>query len=256
MKNTELLLSFESVKANREEIVPRISEGCEGLEKILNHCLDLNMPTIACCAGHKLGDYPYITMTYTKKTRKKINAFLNKLSNVKNIHVMFSTTGYTQNPFNVTIYTSRSNRDRVFEIINGCLEANLESEHLNQDLEVALNVAINLDYRQEYSTVTIFHKPFQKKYMIGLYGPQTKGNVFDEYKNGKRNGSFGMTYYLYRNNERLKLVSDSFEEIFKTFKFRNGFQISSSALVGEKVDSMDIYNELLKQETGSISRPR
>lgn len=255
MKNTEMLLSFDMVKANREGIVPRISEGCKQLEDILNHCIDLNMPTIACCAGHKLGDYPYITMSYTKDTRKKINGFLNKLSNVKNIQIMFSTTGFTDNPFNVTIYTSRSNRDNVFEIINECLKCGVESELLNSDMEVALNLAIDMDYRQDYSTVTIFNKLFQKKYMVGVYGPQFSGNVFDEHKDSKKNGSFGMTYYLYKKKEKLKIISDSLEQLHNMFKFRNGFQISSCAHVNEKIDRMDEYNGLLRNETGSIRRP-
>ena len=243
-----MLLSFDMVKKNRNEIVPRISEGCRELENILNHCIDLNMPTIACCSGHKMGDYAYITISYTKDTRKKINGFLNKLCDIKGIHIMFSTTGFTNNPFSVTIYTTLSNRDKVFGIINDCLKNNLESDFLNDDLEVGLNLAIDMDYRQEYSTVTIFNKQIQKKYMVGVYGPQMNGNVFDEYKTSKKKGSFGMTYYLYRKKEKLRLVSD-------VYRLRNGFQIYADAHVNEKVDRMDEYNEILINETGSIRRP-
>ncbi len=77
MKNIEMLLSFDAVKGNREEIISRISEGCKVLENILNYCINLNLSMIVCYVGYKLMDYPYIMMNYDKYTRKMINEFLN-----------------------------------------------------------------------------------------------------------------------------------------------------------------------------------
>ena len=53
----------------------------------------------------------------------------------------------------------------------------------------------------------------------------------------------------------LKIISDSLEQLHNIVKFRNGFQISSCAHVNEKIDRMDEYNGLLRNETGSIRRP-
>lgn len=256
MKNTELLLSFEDVKANKEVILPRISEGCKELEKILNYCVDYNMPTIACCSGHHFLDHPYITMYYDQSTRKKINAFLNQLVDVKGIDICFSTTGFTNHPFNVTVYTNMRNRDSVFSMIASSLELNMEEEYLNENMNLCLNLAIDMDYQMKYSTVSIFHKRFQREYLVGLYGPQVKGNIFDEYKNRKRNNDIGMTYYLYRSHKKLKLVVDSLENLIPNYQFRNGFMISNSSSVNDKVDRMSELNTLLKEENGTIRRPR
>ena len=188
MKNTELLLSFDDVKANRDVILPRISEGCSELERILNCCVDYDMPTIACCSGHSFTDHPYIAMNYDGSTRKKINGFLNQLIDVKGIQVCFSTTGFTNNPFNVTVYTNMRNRDMVFGKIANSLESKIEDEFLNDNMNVCLNLAIDMDYQFKYSSVSILNKRLQKKYMVGVYGPQVKGNIFDEYKDSKRTG--------------------------------------------------------------------
>lgn len=255
MKNDGHLLSFEYVKEHRENLLPKISEGCVELEKILNFCVDSNMPTIACCAGHKLGDKPYITMIYDKNTRRKINGFLNKLVNIKNVEVMFSTTGFTDNPFNVSIYTKRGNRDKIFSIINDCLCGGVESEYLRNDLNLVLNIAIMLDYRGNNANVRILNKQFQSKYMIGIYQKYEKGTIFDEYSEKNKKGSFGMHYYLYRDSKNLQLVSDEYEILHSDHGFRcYGFHISSDVSANEKVDRINEYNDEYAQHNGGSIR--
>lgn len=256
MKNSGLLLSFDYVKENREELLPKISEGCLELEKILNFCVDKDMPTIACCAGHKIGDKPYITMYYDKNTRKKINGFLNKLESVLGIKVMFSTIGFTNNPFSVTIYTKMSNRDKVFSIINDCLSANIEDEYLSEELNIVLNIAIMLDYRQQCANVSLYNKRFQQMYMVGVYGKQWEGNILDEYKDKKKiqKDPYKMTYYLYKDIKKLKLVSDEYEILHKNGFSYHGFHILANVSPNEKVDRIIEYNQLIERENGSIRR--
>ena len=253
MKNTEKLLSFEEVKENKDIIVPRIAEGNIALENILIYCIDKNMPTIACCAGHKLTDKPYITMHYNDKTRRHINGFLNRLNGM-NIEIMFSTTGFTHNPFSVTIYANMLNRDKVFNIIESSLKEDIQNEYLSRDLDDLLNVAIDMDYKGDYVTASIFHKPFKEKYMLGIYGKQWKGNIFEEYSDRIKNGSYGITYYLYRNSDTLKLVSKDIEKLLPFFKHRDGFIIKSDISANEKVDRISEFNDILMEEYGTIKR--
>lgn len=148
------------------------------------------------------------------------------------------------------------NRDSVFSMIASSLELNMEDEYLNENMNLCLNLAIDMDYQMKYSTVSIFHKRFQREYLVGLYGPQVKGNIFDEYKSRKRNNDIGMTYYLYRSHKKLKLVVDSLENLIPNYQFRNGFMISNSSSVNDKVDRMSELNTLLKEENGTIRRPK
>ena len=253
MQNTESLLIFDEVKKNRDVIVPRIAEGNIALENILNYCIDKNMPTIACCTGHKLTDKPYITMHYNKDTRRNINGFLNRLNGM-NVEIMFSTTGFTENPFNVTVYANMLNRDKVFSIISSSLEEGVEDEYLSRDLEDLLNVAIDMDYKGDYVNASIFHKPFKEKYMVEIYGKQYKGNIFEEHSDRVKKGLYGMTFYLYRTSDTLRLVSKDIEKLLPKFRYRDGFVIKSDISANEKVDRISEFNDILIEENGTIKR--
>ena len=254
MRNTELLLSFEEVKRNKEEIVPRISEGNPILESIIMLCVDRNIPTIACCNGHTTFDKPYLTIVYNKDTRRNINAFLNKLKSIKGIEIMFSSTGFTNNPFNVTIYANMRNRDTVFGIINETLIKDDKSEYLDSDLEDMVNVAIDLDYNGKYGTVSILNKTFRTKYMLGLYRA-CEGNLFEDHSYRKIKADYGMTYYLYRTTESFRLASKDYETLIPEVHYRKaGFKISTTIPVSEKVDRISELNDKLKDENGTIKR--
>lgn len=253
MQNTEELLSFEEVKANKEIIVPRIAEGNPLLEKIIMYCIDREIPTIACCNGHNKFDKPYITMHYDGSTRRNINAFLNKIKDIEGIEIMFSTTGYTNNPFSVTIYTNMRNRDKTFKIISDTLDSGLESEYLDDDLDAALDIAIDLDYTARYGRVSVLNKRFRMKYMIGIY-EACSGNLYEENSDRKVKGDFGMTYYLYRTSQKVKAASSDLKKLVPTIHYRNGFMISMASPASEKVDRISELNRMLDEDKGSIRR--
>ncbi|MBQ1812657.1 MAG: hypothetical protein II119_01735 [Bacilli bacterium] len=253
MQNTEKLLSFEEVKSNKEIIVPRIAEGNPLLEKIIMYCIDREIPTIACCNGHNVFDKPYITMHYDGSTRRNINAFLNKVKDIEGIEIMFSTTGYTENPFNVTVYTNMKNRDKVFKIIGDTLDSGLESEYLDDDLDAALDIAIDIDYTGRYSIVRVLNKRFRAKYMIGLY-KACDGNIYEDNSDRKVKGDYGMTYYLYRTSKSVRAVASDLKDIIPVVRYRNGFEISMSSSTTEKVDRISELNRRIEEERGSIRR--
>lgn len=253
MKNTEKLLSFEEVKKNKEIIVPRIAEGNPILEKILMHCIDRKIPTIACCIGHKPFDIPYISMQYNKDTRKSINAFLNRIAGMKNVEIMFSTTGFTNNPFNVTVYTHMLNRDEVFSVIEDILSKNIESETLDEAVEAVIHMAINLDFKFEYARVSLINDQFRRKYMIALH-EACKGNIYEDASDKVKRRDFNMTYYLYRTSEKLRVATADFESLYPVFSYHNGFVISTSIPTEEKVDRMSELNDILMEEKGTIRR--
>lgn len=254
MKNTETLLTFDEVKRNKEIIVPRIAEGNPLLERIIMHCIEMDIPTIACCNGHSIFDKPYITMQYNGDTRKNINAFLNGIKDKKGIEIMFSTTGFTENPFNVTIYTNMQNRDEIFKIIAETLDKDEESEYLDENLESALNVAIDLDYAGRYGRISILNQRFKMKYMLGIYAA-CKGNLFEDYSAKKKQGEYGMSYYLYRTANSIRLASKDFEELIPTVNYRRyGFSISMALPVNDKVDRISELNDSMREKSGSIRR--
>ncbi len=243
MRNTEILIPFELVKKNRDKIVSKISEGCKELERLLNDCIDLDIQTIACCAGHGLQYKPYIYISYDTNTRKKINAFLNKLKDIKGIEITFSTTGYTNNPFSIAIYTKMNNRDKVFSVIAQSLEENNESDYLDENISVALRLAINMDYCfLGTAMVTLYNRSFQKKYMIDMFNfhKNPVENIMDKYSD-KEKQKYEVKYYLCKTKEKLEIISDKIEELFPNFYLKNGFKISSHISFSEKVDMISEY---------------
>lgn len=252
-RNDGKLIPFEEIVKNREELVPKISEGYQQFEIILNNCIDNGIQTIACCAGHEISDYPYITFVYNRNSRKMINGFLNAIKDTKGTHIMFSTTGCTDNPFNVTVYANMINRDKVFNTIMHSLYEGKKSDTLYDDLNAVLRLAINLDYERNYfATVTLYNKMFMKSFILGLDSPRWKGNIFDKNKLFYYNNGF-MSYYLYRNSKTLNIVSKSLEEIMKCCKVGD-FKLDLDLSVEEKVDNIDKLNDELIKNTGSIKR--
>ncbi len=225
------------------------SEGYNIFEEILNFCLNNNVPTIACCKGHQLLDNPYMTFIYNKDSRLLINGFLNQLKNIPGVHIMFATTGFTDNPFNVTVYTNMLNRDKVFNIIDNSLKNYHQSETLYDKLNACLRLAINLDYT-EYgmAQITLYNQLFTKFLTANLNGPFTLWDTFDENKSSKQGH-----YYIYRSSKQLDIISDYIEKFHEMLHIGK-LSISAFATTEQKVDGITSFNEELEQGKGTISR--
>ena len=62
--NDGACISFDIIKANRNEAVKQIAEGNNGLENLLNTCIDFDYPTIASC-----GEEAYILLEINENTK-------------------------------------------------------------------------------------------------------------------------------------------------------------------------------------------
>ncbi|MBQ9319063.1 MAG: hypothetical protein IJR82_05470 [Bacilli bacterium] len=227
------------------------SEGYNTFEEILNFCLNNRVSTLACCKGHNIGDCPYMTFVYNKDSRKLINGFLNGLQRIKGIQIMFSTTGDTNNPFNVTVYANMFNRDKVFNLINNSLKNRQESDELYSQLNAALRLSINLDYTDlGLAHITLYNKLFNSIFSARLMGMFVQSDLISEHK------SYGVSpMYMYRSAEQLDMISDSIEKMHELF-YRGNFSMSAFATTQEKVDGIMNFNTEQERETGSISRSR
>ena len=227
------------------------SEGYNTFEEILNFCLDNGVPTVACCKGHKMHDFPYMSFIYNKNSRKLINGFLNDLQNIKGVRIMFSTTGFTENPFSVTVYSNLFNRDTVFSIINNSLKKRQENDVLTDKLNAALRLSINLDYADlGIAHITLYNELFHRIFSAKLCGMFVHGNLMAE------NKSSGISpIYMYRSTKQLDLISDSIEKMHELFQ-KGDFSISAFATPQEKVDGITSFNTEQERLTGSISRSR
>lgn len=262
-RNSSCLIPFEEFKENRD-LVFNISEGNIHLYSILNFCIDNNIPTVACCAGHQSHDLPYITFIYNKNTRFRINSFLNKISFIKNVEVMFSSSGKDYNDFSVTVYTKMYNRDLVFSIIDDCLKSGFMDEYLNDDLSVCLNFAVNINYNLEFSFVShynvyIFNKFLRSRYMVGLYNNNVAVKYLDSQNDGKRE-FFGRKYYLYRTKKKFEITNSELQKMYPFFWIGNKslrFGVPSNDDVNIKVDNLqDFCNQIEQAEISNNQRKR
>lgn len=90
------VVDFEIIKENREQAVKEICEGNQGLEKLMNTCLDLNVTTCASCGDHD----PYISFVYNKHTEKYLI----------NIIKVFESLGYrSRKYYDLSIMNSNNN---------------------------------------------------------------------------------------------------------------------------------------------------
>ena len=126
-------------------------------------------------------------------------------------------------------------------------------EYIDKSLENALNIAIDMDYNGEYTTVNVLNKKFKRKYMIGLY-KAIDGNIFEDYSDKIIDTDYDMTYYLYKTNEKVGLVAKDLEKLIPNIKYRNGFSISMDVDTNKKVDRISEFNKLLEEDYGKISR--
>lgn len=261
-KNNGSLIPFIELK-NDNHLVYDISEGNSYLYSILNFCVDNDIPTVACCAGHKSRDLPYITFIYNKRTKCIINGFLNKISSMKDVEVMFSSSGKKYNDFSVTVYTKMYNRDLIFSMIADCLRSGIKDEHLNDDLNVCLNFAVDINYNLEFSFVShyniyIFNRFLRSKYMVGVYAKSIGKSILSvlDYTTDKKTNVYGKDYYLYRTKKKFMIANEAFERICPFFWVGNKclqFGIPSNDDVNTKVDNLHNLCEQL-QNTGLRKR--
>ncbi len=253
MKNTEKVIPFVQVKANRENIVPRISEGYAPLEKIINLCIDDNIPTIACCKGHHPLDEAYICFAYTDYTQSYLNACLNRIRTIPGIEICFGTTT-RNNPFSVKIGAKMFNRDKVFKIIATCLECTFQDEKLSPDIEAALRITANLDLAGIDGMLSINRKITSLKYWLMTFEETERYELATHLKD--MGSHYGRNYYLCHESQALALAAGSIEKMHVIFKHPEGFIIKANEPTDMKVAMIDKINTCMEGEYGEHIRYR
>lgn len=252
MGKIEGLVNVATLSVEEYEKAAKIwSEGYKNFEEILSLCLNNGLPTIACCKGHHVSDSPYMTFIYNKNTRKMINAFLNDLQKVKGVQIMFSSTGFTDNPFNVTVYSNMFNRDKVFNTINNSLKNRQQSDQLYSKLNAALRLTLNLDYTDLGTAhITLYNRLFHDIFSVKLNGMFLQSDLFDEYKSYSSS-----PLYIYRSDKQLDIISDDIEKVHELFQIGN-FELSAFATPEQKADGIADYNNEREELFGTISRSK
>lgn len=256
-----MLLPFEQVKANKDVILPIISEGNNIFFDILSYCVDNNIPTISCCIGHKMFDLPYITMVYSPQTCKLINGFLNRIKDISNVRITFSSTGFSNNRFCVTVYSNMSHRDLVFSTIRDCLFNGVMDNYLYNDVHVCLDIALTLDMLCETYNITVYNSFFKKKFLINLYGPLCKNSCFISSSSSyKYNYASKSTFYLYKNLEKIQVVNEHLKKMYDGLDYYPmastqdlHYRIIASSGVYDKLNEIDYINCYLEENNGSVS---
>lgn len=257
-----MLLPFEQLKANKDVILPIISEENKILEDILCFCVDNNMPTISCCAGHKRFDLPFISMVYNSHTSRRINGFLNRIKDIPGVRITFSSTGFSNNKFGVTVYSNMSHRDFVFSVIHDCLISEICDDYLYNDVHVCLDIALTLDMLFQTCNITVYNSFFKKKFLINLYGPSTRNNLFNSSSSScKYNDISKSTFYLYKGYEKIEIVNQKLKDAYDGLDFYPAYtsdglhyRVLAGCGVYEKLREIDLINGYLEDKNGTVSR--
>lgn len=198
------------------------------MEQALSNSIENDTPTIASCAGHKMFDFPYISLEINEKNKGNILSVINKMSDYKNVEISLSSGRGSDS---LTIYSRMGNKDEMFKAI---AEAVSEKANINDVNEITnslwstynsmKNVKDNVsDFKLQYKNFT-FNKELSIKSDVRNYG------LFNISKNSgmKVKGVFYDSAYLkkkFSNDEKVieqldKLNKEiaKFEKIFGTSK--------------------------------------
>ena len=121
------------VPENEEEKALAISEWAEGSEHLQNaifSCLDNGIQTFASCKGHKITDFPYLSMIITYKNIDKITNIINNISKKKGTDILLTFDEKNKGSI-LTIYSNMLNRDNIFDLIAESANNSIELDHAN-----------------------------------------------------------------------------------------------------------------------------
>lgn len=111
-------LPFEVIKQNREKAIVEMAEGNPGLYKLLNTCIDMDLPTLSSC-----GDVaPMIAFDYNDKTKEllcSLWAYLESLyqEGIINCSINLSHS-YLANRSLIVLIREKDESSRIFHLIN------------------------------------------------------------------------------------------------------------------------------------------
>ena len=207
-------------------------------------------------------DLAYITMVYSSDSYRIINGFLNKIKDISNVRITFSSTGFSDNKFSVTVYSNMSHRDLVFSTIDYCLYNGVRDDFLYNDVHVCLDLALTMDMLCETCNVTVYNSFFKKKFLVNLYGSSYKNCFFSELSNSsKYNDISNSTFFLYKNMERVESLNQELKNLYDGLDYYPRsvcddfhYRIIASSSVYDKLQHIDNISSFLEQNVGSVSR--
>lgn len=253
-------INFNLLKEKQEEYIGKVSGDDANLEDTIRNCISADIPVLSCKSSNNIFSSGKITLEYNSTTLESVTAIINEVSKIKGTKIVFSTTGNTNKPFNVTLIANGPVKDKMFNTISQCIREGRKERKLNPKLIDALNVAITSDYLRTTSKVTVYNNLFKKKYMIESAGLNNSlGEFAGNYNHGKKFALFKDKYAV--NASDLQNISLCMKGILPRVKYtekitKNGFLLDMNRSPLYKVANIDKFNADYADTTGSIRRTR
>lgn len=185
--NNGASISFDIIKANRNEAVKEIAEGNKGLENLLNTCIDLDYPPLASC-----GENPYIMFEINDKTKDILFALCRIfLSTKKYYESIIIRIGYIEGGISTCTFTLLENdydigNEDIFNIINTSIKEynkkyNLEIKEFESAYLLSKKIGFigfenNIEFlKMKSNSEEICESP---EYKLTIYG-NSKDEIFD-----------------------------------------------------------------------------
>lgn len=180
-------ISFETIKANREQAVKELSEDNEGLEELFNTCIDKDIKTIVSCGDKN----PHMSFEINDKTR-------NSLVNL------------------VAILDTLYNSDRkIFDI---CIGSFKKLNDLYLDIKILTTVEESIKYFRIMSEILInsirfqYFEKFELMEKLVLNLSQYAQNVYVNLDYGKLENNIDTNFGYFYDYEYTLYISCSYKQ--------------------------------------------
>lgn len=165
-------IDFKTIKKNRKQAVKEIAEGNDGLELLLNTCLDLNIETEASCGDES----PYITFVFNNHSKNHLISVIdaiNKLPPYGKNQFDIALSQKNNNEFKISFYIQQKGKEssKFFIFINHVIRS-FKKRNFDPDIKTLLLINLTQtlnDYFPYALTVISNTTTISKEYQYVIY---------------------------------------------------------------------------------------
>lgn len=235
-------------KEERASVIRIWAEGNEHLENAITNCVNNNIETWACCAGHHYSDFPYLSMKIDEKNKGKILSIMNDLVGMSGITIDLSFMQKGGQGEVLTITSNMRNRNRCFDIISQASSKSLKLDETNEITQALWNLHSGLTSYQIEHGVEVTHSRLKGETLTIRPVYKNFSDILDEFM--KRHNIMQVYYRKsFLNVNKLKELTGNIVDKVKE-KFGNYEREDFSETLKYSVGSVDI-----EAETHHTNRP-
>lgn len=230
------------------------SEGDEALSDAIISCTENQIPTLASCAGHKITDYPYLTMIITPQNIGRILNIMNELSEKKGVDISIDlqqVIGVQEQECRsiLTIYGNMFNKEECFQSIANAAEKSIKPEQATPLVQALWNAhkatrTHGRDGERLYNGI-LFHKGITGKKLIvsSNKAPELFNDIIRNTKFKRMVFDQGYNFYTEKTRKTEKIIK-KLDEITEAIQdniiinFKDEFNYINSR--GEFVDKLKV----------------